>query len=105
VLGTLAFAIAYPLWEGVVCFGMCIGLLVLFRELLNRQRAFGKLLAANQYSAYFWHPVLIVPLQAAALSLPLEPFVKFVLVTIVGVPLVFAWSWMFRLIRGVRAVL
>jgi len=104
-LSAQGFSVAYLVWEELVCFGMCIGLLVLFRQAANVQGAFGKLLAANQYSAYFWHPLLIVPIQMAFLALPLEPFVKFVAVTVLGVPVVFFWSWLMRNTRAVRAVL
>ena len=84
---------------------MCIGLLVVFRQAANAQGAFGKMLAANQYSAYFWHPVLIVGIQMLFVSLPLGPFAKFAAVTVVGVPIVFLWSWLMRRIPAVRAVL
>jgi hypothetical protein len=100
-----AWGIAYPIWEELVCFGMCIGLLVLFRELANVQGRFGKMLAATQYSAYFWHPLLIVGIQMVFVALPLGPFVKFIAVTALGVPVVFAWSWLVRKIPGVRRVL
>jgi glucan biosynthesis protein C len=100
-----AFDIAYPVWEELVCFGMCIGLLVAFRQAANTQGSFGRLLAANQYSAYFWHPMLIVAIQMAIASLPLGPFIKFIVVTLVGVPIVFLWSWLARNIRVVREVL
>lgn len=99
------FAVARLLWEVVLCFGLCFGLPVLFREVTKGQGAFGRLLAANQYSACFWHPLLIVPLQMAALSLPLAPLGKFSLVTLAGVPIVFLWSWAVRKLRFVRAVL
>jgi glucans biosynthesis protein C len=101
----LAYDIGYLLWEELVCFGMCIGLLVAFREVVRGQGALARWLAANQYSAYFWHVLLIVPIQLAAMALPLGSFAKFVLVTIVGVPIVFLWSWLLRLLRPVRAVL
>ena len=71
---------------------MCIGLTVAFREAANSQGALGKWLADNQYSAYFWHPLLIVPLQMAALGIPASPLGKFALVTVVGVAVVFAWE-------------
>ena len=38
-------------------------------------------------------------------ALPLGPFVKFVAVTAIGVPVVFCWSWLARKIPVVRAVL
>jgi peptidoglycan/LPS O-acetylase OafA/YrhL len=95
-LSAQAFSVSYLVWEELIAFGMCIGLLVLFRQAANVQGAFGKLLAANQYSAYFWHPILIVGIQMAVASLPLGPFVKFILVSLVGVPVVFFWSWLVR---------
>ena len=97
--------VSYLVWEELVAFGFCIGLLVLFRQAVGSQGRFGKLLAANQYSAYFWHPVLIVGIQMVFARLPLGPFALFILVTVVGVPVVFLWSWALRNFRAVRAVL
>jgi fucose 4-O-acetylase-like acetyltransferase len=104
-LSETGFAVAYLLWEELVCFGMCIGLLVLFRQAVRTQGPFGRMLAANQYSAYFWHPMLIVGIQMVFLGLPLGPLVKFAAVTVVGVPVVFLWSWLLRKVPPVRAVL
>jgi glucan biosynthesis protein C len=104
-LSAQAFSISYLVWEELIAFGMCIGLLVLFRQAANTQKAFGKVLAANQYSAYFWHPILIVGIQMIVASMPIGPFAKFILVSVVGVPVVFLWSWLLRNIRAVRAVL
>ena len=95
----------YPLWEALLCCGTFIGLLVLFRQLVHSQPALAKVLAENQYSAYFWHPLLVVPLQAALLGARLQPFAKFALVAVVGVPFVFLWSHVLRKARVVRAVL
>ena len=97
--------VAYPLWESILCCGMCIGLLILFRETLNVQGRLGKLLASGQYAAYVWHPLLIVPLQMAIAGLQSPPFAKFVIITAVGVPIVFLWSRLSRQPRFVRAVL
>jgi len=104
-LGAAAFAISHLVWEELVCFGMCIGLLVLFRQAANFQGRFGKMLAANQYSAYFWQLFFIIPIQTAFLALPLGPFIKFVAVTALSVTLIFSWSWLMRRIPAVRAVL
>ncbi len=104
-LSGMASDVSYLVWEELVAFGFCIGLLVLFRELVTTQGAFARMLAANQFSAYFWHSLLIVPIQMAFLALPLGPFAKFAAVSLVGVPLVFLWSWLLRGTRAVRAVL
>jgi len=104
-LSAPVFAISHLVWEELVCFGMCIGLLVLFRQAANFQGPFGKMLADNQYSAYFWHPIFILGIQMAFVALPLGSLVKFIAVTALGVPLVFFWSWLMRRIPVVRAVL
>ncbi len=97
--------IVYPIWEALLACGMCIGLLVLFREALNVQGALGRFLAANQYAAYVWHPLIIVPIQMAIFGVTMGPFLKFLLVSAVGVPIVYLWSGLFRWPRLVRAVL
>jgi glucan biosynthesis protein C len=104
-LSDTAMGIVYPLWEAFLCCGMCIGLLVLFRQSIHSQGGLGAALAQSQYSAYFWHPLLVVPLQMAILGVRLGPFPKFALVTLMGVPLVFLWSHTLRRLRPIRAVL
>jgi glucan biosynthesis protein C len=104
-LSGIAFDIFRLLWEGVFVCAICIGLLVLFREVIRSQGTLGKLLAENQYSAYFWHVLIVVPVQIAFLGLPLGPLAKFALVTLVAVPVVFLWSHLLRRPRFIRAVL
>jgi peptidoglycan/LPS O-acetylase OafA/YrhL len=102
---TLAYAITFPVWEELLCFGMSIGLLVLFRQIANSQGRFGKMLAASQYSAYFWQLFFILPIQDVFLALALSPIVKFIAVAFIVVPLIFFWSWLMLKLRVVRAVL
>ena len=91
-----AMDVAYLLWEALLCCGMCIGLLVLFRQAVDRQGSLGRKLAASQYAAYVYHVPLILGLQALMLRLPLPPLLKFGLVTLVGIPLVFLVSYWLR---------
>lgn len=105
LLRGVAYGIAYPIWEALLCCGMCIGLLVLFREAWNTQGRLGRVLAQSQYAAYVIHPMLITGLQAALLGVGLAPFAKFTLVTLTGVPLVFLVSGWLRQPRFMRAVL
>lgn len=91
-----AMNVLYLLWEALLCCGMCIGLLVLFREAASRQRPLGKKLAAGQYAAYVYHVPLILGLQALVLGLPMPPLLKFGLVSVVGIPLVFLVSYWLR---------
>jgi hypothetical protein len=104
-MSDLAFDIVYLLWEAVFCCAICIGLLVLFREVIHSQGTLGRLMAENQYSAYFWHVLLVIPIQMAFLGVPLGPLAKFALVTLLAVPVVFLCSHLLRRVRFIKAVL
>jgi surface polysaccharide O-acyltransferase-like enzyme len=95
----------YPVWESFLCCGMCLGLLVLFREKLNSQGRLGRLMAANQYAAYLFHVPVVIAIQVAVASAPMSPFTKFVLVTALSVPLTFLLSAAIRTPAFVRRVL
>jgi surface polysaccharide O-acyltransferase-like enzyme len=96
---------SYPVWESLLCFGMCIGLLVLFREAVTAHGGLARFLADNQYSAYFWHPLLIVPMQMVLLGVVLAPLAKFAIVSAAGVVVVFLWSALVRTVPAVRSIL
>ena len=95
----------YPVWEALLCCGICIGLLVLFREKLNVQGRWGKMLAENQYAAYLFHVPVVILVQLAVAGIVLSPFTKFALVTAVGVPLTFLLSAAVRTPALVRKIL
>jgi len=100
VLGTI-----YPIWESFLCCGMCLGLLVLFREKLNFQGRWGKFLADNQYAAYLFHVPVVVLVQVGVAGAALSPFTKFALVTAVSVPLTFLLSAAIRTPAFVKKIL
>ncbi|MEN6337289.1 MAG: acyltransferase family protein [Phycisphaerales bacterium] len=97
--------VAYPIWESLLCCGMCIGLLFLFREKLNIQSRWGKWMAESQYAAYVFHVPVVVLIQFALVSAALSPFTKFALVTAASVPLTFLLSAAIRTPALVRKVL
>ncbi len=95
----------YPIWEALLCCGMSIGLLILFRERLNFQGRWGKLMAENQYAAYLFHVPVVVLIQVAVVNAAMSPFAKFALVTAASVPLTFLLSAAVRTPALVRKVL
>ncbi len=97
--------IIYPVWEAILCCGICIGLLILFRERLNYQGRLGKVLAENQYAAYLFHVPVVVFMQYLVAGFALLPFAKFALVTAVSVPLTFLLSAVIRTPVLVRRIL
>jgi glucans biosynthesis protein C len=99
-LSDIQLGIIYPIWESLLCCGMCIGLTVLFREYFNTQGNLGKVMAKNQYAAYIIHPIIVLLFQDILLSLYLPPFIKFVLATLASVPVTFLVSnWIRKPLR------
>ncbi len=92
-------------WEALLCVGLCVGLPVLLRERFARQGDLPRWLAPNAYAAYVIHIWPIVALQAALASIAIEPFSKFAIVTLVGVPLCFLLGALLRKLPYVSRVL
>jgi surface polysaccharide O-acyltransferase-like enzyme len=93
-------------WEAFICIGLCVGLLTLFREYFNKQP--GKLLSAMagaSYGAYIIHLFVVVAIQMGLHTIALPPFVKFALVTLIGVPLSFGIAHLVRQVPGAKKIL
>lgn len=95
----------YPIWESLLCSGLCIGLPVLFRERLNIQNRLAKTLAENTYGVYLLHVPVVVALQYGLGGLGLGPMVKFILVFALAAPLTFSLSAVLRRLPGGKAIL
>jgi len=83
-------------WEMLLCFGMCIGLTVLFRERLNVENKLSNALARSQYAAYIFHPAFVLLFQALVATLAWAPLAKFAVVTLVAVPASFVFGYWVR---------
>jgi len=97
--------VVYPIWESLLCCGVCIGLLALFRERLNYQGRWTKAMADGQYAAYLFHVPVVVLIQFAIMDIALPPFAKFLLVTAVGVPVTFLLAHWIRRPALLRRIL
>ncbi len=98
-------AILGPIWENLLCSGLCIGLVYLFRKRLNRAGWLSKELAACTYAVYLFHVPVIVPIQYALGPIGLPAIVKFLIVTAAGIPLTFLVSMILRRLPFVRTIL
>jgi surface polysaccharide O-acyltransferase-like enzyme len=65
------------------------------------QERLGRWLAANAYTVYIIHLLIVVGLQSALANASLPPLLKFVVVTIAAVPLCFVLGHMLRKIASV----
>lgn len=97
--------IVYPIWEALLCCGLCIGLLYLFRERLNRQNRWTKAMADGQYGAYLFHFPIVVLVQYLIASAVWPPFVKFLFVTAAATPLTFLFAHTLRRPALIRRIL
>ena len=85
-------AFIYALWESFMVVGVCIGLIVLFRQRWNHQGKLAKNLAANVYAVYLIHPLVLVGFAYAFHTVALYPLLKFVISVIIVLPLCFLLS-------------
>lgn len=86
VLSDIVWDLLFPLWESLLCCGMCIGLTVLFRDKVNVQGSFTREMAQSVYAAYMIHIFVVLFFQYMALGLDTSPLLKFFLVTLAAVP-------------------
>jgi surface polysaccharide O-acyltransferase-like enzyme len=91
--------------EALLCVGVCIGLLALFRAFLNRTGPLLKLLSENAYGAYIVHVPVVVALQYAFDSVRAGAFTLFLIVSCLSIPGAFLTSMLVRFIPGVKRVL
>lgn len=88
--------------EAVVCVGMILGLVGLFRWAGSRPSRLVSALDANCYGIYLVHWPVVIPVQGAMLGLALSPTVKFAIATLATwvLSLMLAETW--RRLGGLR---
>jgi surface polysaccharide O-acyltransferase-like enzyme len=97
-------AAAYAFWESFFCIGICLGLLVLFREKFNRQGKIAGFLTRNAFAVYVFHAPILVGLTLLAREIPLRPLLKTFLMTLIVLPSCFGLSDLLRRIPLWRKV-
>lgn len=98
-------SLVWSTWEATICVGLCVGLLVFFRERVNAQGRWGQILSANAYTVYLIHILIVIPIQFLVASISISPLLKFCLVTLVSVPLCFWASHYVRKLPFARGML
>ena len=99
---------AFFMWEfreGLLCIGVCIGLLALFKTHFNRTGRMMQVLSENSYGTYILHVPVIVALQYAFDPVHARAFTLFVIVSILSIPGAFLASFFVRLIPGMNRIL
>ena len=74
------------------CVEVCYGLLVIFRETLDRQGPLAKFLSDNAFSVYVFHPPIVILAARILRGCTWLPILKFIILTGMGVAVTFALS-------------
>jgi glucans biosynthesis protein C len=98
-------AFIYALWESFMVVGVCIGMIVLFRQRWNHQGRLAKNLSANAYTVYLIHPLILVGFAYAFHTIALYPLLKFVISVIIVLPFCFLLSDLIRKIPFANRIL
>ncbi|MFX0112943.1 MAG: acyltransferase family protein [Candidatus Hodarchaeota archaeon] len=85
-------ALSYAAWESVICVGICMGLLVLFRRKWDSQGPILKAMSASAYTVFIIHAAVIVGLGIFFMDINIGPFAKFAIVSFMAVVLGFSIS-------------
>lgn len=98
-------SLIWSTWEAFIATGLCVGLLVLFREYVATPNRLLRMAAPNAFGVYIIQQPVMIVLQLGLLALAAPALLKWSLVVLIGVPLCFGLSALLRRLPGARAVL
>jgi fucose 4-O-acetylase-like acetyltransferase len=96
----------FSFWESFFCVGVCLGLIVLFREKAIRRGKLTQWLSDNCFSVYLFHAPVLIGVTLALRGLETSKLVKFLVAAILGTAATYlASSQIFRRIPLLRRIL
>lgn len=98
-------ALAYALWEQVTGMLIIVSLSWVFYTRFNHQGSVARSAAADSYTVYLIHPLVLVPLAVSLQAVVLLPFLKFLAVSALAIPLCFVLAHLLRAIPGAKRIL
>lgn len=91
--------------ESLLCIGISMALLTLFRHYGNRSYAVIRSLSNNAYGIYLFHLLIVIVLQMVLLSWNVNANIKFIVVTVMGITLSLGLSALLRKIELFKKVI
>lgn len=91
--------------ESLLCVGISLSLLSVFRFYGNRTNKVIQLLSDNSFGIYLFHVFVVIGLQAILLSVPISAISKFLLVTIGGIAFSLLISFYIRKIKVLKGII
>ena len=105
-LGGLTWQSAvYSVWETVMMMAIITFLLYFFRERVQGSNHLSRFMAASVYTVYIIHQTVLIIFNILMLPIELPTILKFIVVSVIVVPLCFLLSIPILNIRGARQVL
>ena len=95
----------FGLFESFLCVFLSVGLLWLFRKVAHGSNGFLRWCSGQAYGAYVFHLFILVALQQLMDSLVLDVHAKFLLLGLLATLLSFGFTWLLKLLPGVKRVL
>ncbi|TCC00366.1 acyltransferase [Micromonospora zingiberis] len=103
--GASAASACWTLVETVICVGLSVGLLTLFRDAFTGHHKLSRALAASSYAIYLIHLPIVVALQFALAGAALPTLATFAIVSALAIVVSAAVAIPARRLPGLRAVL
>jgi surface polysaccharide O-acyltransferase-like enzyme len=97
-------ALAYAMWEPVICVGFSFFLLMFFKEYFHSPGRLASVLSADSYPVYVFHPLIVVGFTVLSEQVALPPLARLILVLLLGIPTCFLVAHLIRKIPGVNRV-
>ena len=98
-------SLAYSLWESISFISITVFMLYAFREHFNQTGRRLKTMAASVYTVYIIHQTVLIAFNVLFLDVAIPTILKFLLVSMITVPLCFWLSGLIRKLPGMQRVL
>jgi surface polysaccharide O-acyltransferase-like enzyme len=92
-------------WESFFCVGVCLGLIVLFRERFNAQGRIARFLSDNAFAVYVLHPPVVIGASLALRGVQAPPVAKFAIVSAIATGVTFVAAVPLRRVPLLKRVL
>lgn len=105
ILGGLYWQSAvYSLWEQLVCAGVILGFIIVFRDKYNFHGRLSSFLSDNAFGVYVFHAPILISISLLLKGVNIHPIAKFVLIAVIVVPAAFIFSSMIRKVPIFRKI-
>jgi fucose 4-O-acetylase-like acetyltransferase len=89
-------SVIYTVWESITLLAISIGLTYIFQSKMNRSNKILKSMSGSAYTAYILHAIVILIIMTILIPVSLPAIIKFFIVALIGVPLIFILSHFIR---------